>query len=291
MSISGSDVNVTSCTSSTCFKNFTASVNSSDMEIQSLTVRDSVLKGRFNWLEGEVLNKMSGKVNKTFVLLRGDAVAILVLITNKAQNYILVTEQLRAPTGGIRHEAIAGMMDDDGVASGVAIKEMEEETGIVVNPNELVEMGSYYSSQGIMDEKIRCFFMKRDMDDAQLAELTSKLRGEGDFEAIRLRLIPATWGEIFKTQDAKLISSYAMYQDFIAQNDSKPKVQTNVVTTSAKSYDSKPAAESNAEIIRNAAAASARGEDFGDALLKGMFADMSKRGRPLTYSEMRSLYG
>jgi ADP-sugar diphosphatase len=233
MSVSNSDVHVTNvvatttpgptttptptppsitdtCFGSTCYKNFVASVKPADMEIKSLTVRDSVLKGRFNWLEGEVLNKMSGKVNKTFMLLRGDAVAILVLIVNKSQNYILVTEQLRAPTGGIRHEAVAGMMDDDGVASGVAIKEMEEETGIVVKPDELFEIGSYYSSQGIMDEKIRCFFMRRDMDDAQLAELTSKLRGEGDFEAIRLRLIPATWSEIFKTQDAKLISCYAM---------------------------------------------------------------------------------
>jgi hypothetical protein len=165
------------------------------------------------------------------------------------------------------------MMDDDGVASGVAIKEMEEETGIVVKPDELFEIGSYYSSQGIMDEKIRCFFMRRDMDDAQLAELTSKLRGEGDFEAIRLRLIPATWSEIFKTQDAKLISCYAMYQDFIAKNDAKSQEQ------------------SNAEIIIAADNAAKKGEDFGDALLKGMFADLTKRGRPLTYSEMHSLYG
>ena len=143
MSINNTDMHVTStsisngtisngtitdtCFGSTCYKNFVSSVNPIDMEIRSLTVRDSVLKGRFNWLDGEVLNKMSGKINKTFMLLRGDAVAILVLIANKSQNYILVTEQLRVPTGGIRQEAIAGMMDDDGVASGVAIKEMEEE--------------------------------------------------------------------------------------------------------------------------------------------------------------------
>jgi 8-oxo-dGTP pyrophosphatase MutT (NUDIX family) len=237
MSINNTDVHVTTnvatsaaitpptitefCVASTCYKNFVASVKPADMEIMSLTVRDSVLKGRFNWLEGEVLDKMSGKVNTTFMFLRGDAVAILVLIVNKSQNYILVTEQLRAPTGGIRHEAVAGMMDDDGVASGVAIKEMVEETGIVVKPDELFEIGSYYSSQGIMDEKIRCFFMRRDMDDAQLADLTSKLHGEGDFEAIRLRLIPATWTEIIKTQDAKLISSYAMYQDFVTKSAAK----------------------------------------------------------------------
>jgi ADP-sugar diphosphatase len=288
MSINNSDVHVTTtvasatttpptitetCVASTCYKNFVASVKPADMEIKSLTVRDSVLKGRFNWLEGEVLNKMSGKVNKTFMLLRGDAVAILVLIVNKSQNYILVTEQLRAPTGGIRHEAVAGMMDDDGMASGVAIKEMDEETGIVVKPDELFEIGSYYSSQGIMDEKIRCFFMRRDMTDAQLTDLTSKLHVKGDFEAIRLRLIPATWAEIIKTQDAKLISCYAMYQDFIAKNDAKSQEQSNM------------------EILVSASTASAKGEDFGDALLKGMFADLTKRGRPLTYSEMREMYG
>jgi hypothetical protein len=55
--------------------------------------------------------------------------------------------------------------------------------------------------------------------------------------------------------------------------------------------DAKIQAQANAEIIRNAAIASSKGEDFGDALLKGMFADLTKRGRPLTYSELRDMYG
>jgi hypothetical protein len=56
-------------------------------------------------------------------------------------------------------------------------------------------------------------------------------------------------------------------------------------------YDAKTQAQSNAEIINNAMVAASKGEDFGDALLKGMMTDLSKRGRPLTYFEIRSLYG
>ena len=207
-------INNVDVTNSTSFQNFVSSVNDSDMEIRSLTVRDSVLKGRFNWLEGEVFNKMSGKTCKTFMLLRGDAVAILAIVSNKGSEYLLVTEQLRAPTGGIRHEAIAGMMNHEGTPSGIALQELDEEAGIKATKDDLVELGYYYSSQGIMDEKIRCFFMKREMTDEQLSELTSKLRGEGDFESIRIRLIPATWSAVFATHDAKLIASYGMYLEF-----------------------------------------------------------------------------
>lgn len=225
-------INNVDVTNSTSFQNFVSSVVDSDMEIRSLTVRDSVLKGRFNWLEGEVFNKMSGKTCKTFMLLRGDAVAILAIVSNKGSEYLLVTEQLRAPTGGIRHEAIAGMMDHEGTPSGIALQELDEEAGIKATKDDLIELGYYYSSQGIMDEKIRCFFMKREMTDEQLSELTSKLRGEGDFEAIRIRLIPATWSAVFATHDAKLIASYGMYLEYQSNKTAPIAVSTPTVVPS-----------------------------------------------------------
>jgi 8-oxo-dGTP pyrophosphatase MutT (NUDIX family) len=223
-------INNVDVTNSTSFQNFVSSVVDSDMEIRSLTVRDSVLKGRFNWLEGEVFNKMSGKTCKTFMLLRGDAVAILAIVSNKGTEYLLVTEQLRAPTGGIRREAIAGMIDHEGTPSGIALQELYEEAGIKATKDDLIELGYYYSSQGIMDEKIRCFFMKREMTDEQLSELTSKLRGEGDFEAIRIRLIPATWSAVFATHDAKLIASYGMYLEHQANKTAPSPTPISVPT-------------------------------------------------------------
>jgi 8-oxo-dGTP pyrophosphatase MutT (NUDIX family) len=198
-------------TNSTCYKKFVESVKGTDMEIQELSVRDSVLKGKFNWLEGKVLNKMSGKVNPTFMLLRGGAVAILVLVSHRGKDYFLVTEQLRAPTGGIQLEAIAGMTDDQGNPFGVAVQELDEEAGIKVTAADLTKLGSYYSSQGIMDEEITCFFMRKEMNDTEIEELTSKLRSADEFEAIRIKMIPATWPSALATRDAKLISSYAMY--------------------------------------------------------------------------------
>ena len=198
-------------TNSTCYKKFVESVKSTAMEIQELTVRDTVLNGKFNWLEGKVLNKMSGKVNPTFMLLRGGAVAILVIVSHRGQNYFLVTEQLRAPTGGIQMEAIAGMMDDQGNPFGVAVQELNEEAGIKVTAADLTKLGSYYSSQGIMDEEVTCFFMHKEMNDSEIDELTSKLRSADEFEAIRIKMIPATWTSALTTRDAKLISSYAMY--------------------------------------------------------------------------------
>jgi len=49
------------------------------------------------------------------------------------------------------------------------------------------------------------------MNDTEIEELTSKLRSADEFEAIRIKMIPASWPSALATRDAKLISSYAMY--------------------------------------------------------------------------------
>lgn len=201
----------------TCFKNFVDSINPDHMSVESMEVRDSVLNGRFNWLSAKVENKMSGKVNSTFMLLRGDAVAVLPIVTVVEDNkeYIIATEQLRAPTGMNQIEAVAGMMDDNGSVVGQAIVELKEETGIKVEPSELIELGYYYSSQGIMDEKIHCFFFRKCLTQVEFYELFDKIYGDGEFEAIRLRLMPATWETVLGTHDAKMISAFSMYQEHL----------------------------------------------------------------------------
>lgn len=301
-----SNINNINVTNSTCYKKFIASVVPEEMEIRSITVRDSVLGGRFNWLSAEVHNKMSGKVNPTFIFLRGDAVAILAFIHNSDTNqkFIIVTEQLRAPTGGYRLEAIAGMMDDAGSASGQAVQELQEETGIKINDEQLKFLGSYYSSQGIMDEKIQCFYFTKSMTSSEIEEMTTKMYGEGDFEAIRLRLINADWNSVISTQDAKLISSYSMYCNEMSKvstsvSSSVPSIiDSNVSSNSNLSSDASnkrmktasPVEEDeNIRIIRNASKNSKTTQDFADNLMKGMMDAIGDK--PMTYAEMRARFG
>jgi ADP-sugar diphosphatase len=56
-----------------------------------------------------------------YVFLRGDAVAVLVLVNDK----ILLVEQYRVPIQQTVIEAPAGMLDESGDFAGVAAKEIE----------------------------------------------------------------------------------------------------------------------------------------------------------------------
>ena len=72
------------------------------------------------------------------VFLRGGAVAILVLLKCDGKTYVLLCRQPRAPVGRSDFPEIpAGMLDGDGKFAGVAAKEMEEETGLVIKEGEV----------------------------------------------------------------------------------------------------------------------------------------------------------
>ena len=78
-------------------------------------------------------------------------------------------------------------------------------------------------------------------------------------------------------------------------NNNSTVNSTTITSTGATSnkhvVPTKTPEQSNAEVLKNAFVASAKGEDFGDALLKGMLADLAAQGRPLTYSELRDRFG
>jgi 8-oxo-dGTP pyrophosphatase MutT (NUDIX family) len=203
---------------STNKKRFHESINPEHMEVIEENLISCGAGGRFSYLCTKVLNKMNKKINPTFVLLRGNSVAILIIITNidDGKKYILITEQLRAPTGGNCFEAVAGMMDDKNNPMLAASEEIKEETGIVTDDHKIIFLGEYYTSPGIMEEMMKCYLMESSMNTKKIEELTDKhkLHGDGsDFESIRLHIIPATWEEVMKTKDGKLIASFAMYKN------------------------------------------------------------------------------
>ncbi len=72
------------------------------------------------------------------VFLRGGAVAILVLLACEDKTFILLCRQPRVPVGSVSFPEIpAGMLDGDGKFAGVAAKELEEETGLIINEDEV----------------------------------------------------------------------------------------------------------------------------------------------------------
>jgi 8-oxo-dGTP pyrophosphatase MutT (NUDIX family) len=123
----------------------------------------------------------------------------------------------RIPIGQVAClELPAGMMDDDTQSiTGIAVKEMEEECGIVIEPRELVDLTelAFESSplpgiplsQGGCDESIRIMYLEKSVTKEQLDKMRNRMTGlRHEGEAITLRLVP--YEQVWRVaQDAKTI--------------------------------------------------------------------------------------
>jgi ADP-sugar diphosphatase len=100
---------------------------------------------------------------------------------------------------------------------GVAIKELEEECGIVAKPDDLVDLtelaygpgGGGSTDCGLLDERIRIFLWRTVMTHQQLNELNGRIGGDSPHEQITLKLIKFEdlWKE---TADGKALAALAL---------------------------------------------------------------------------------
>ena len=95
------------------------------------------------------------------VLLRGDSVAIMIRVKCLDHVHVIMVQQPRIPLGSLHVlELPAGMLDGSGDFVGVAQKELEEECGIKVMQNDLVELtgacGGLAMSGGLCDGIFHC---------------------------------------------------------------------------------------------------------------------------------------
>lgn len=105
------------------------------------------------------------------------------------------------------------MLDEDGDFTGVAAKEIHEETGIKITHESLTSLGSYIPSGGGSDEVIQMFFSEVNMSHEELDVLLQKIHGEGEHERIQLKLVDFTLENIIPTEDSKLLCLWAAYQN------------------------------------------------------------------------------
>jgi ADP-ribose pyrophosphatase len=103
--------------------------------------------------------KQSPKITRE-IFERGDAVVVLAY--DKALDMLVFVEQFRA--GAIRSgeqpwllEFIAGMFGENEQAIDVAIREAEEEAGLMIFPSDLTPIMKYLSSPGGMSECIHLY--------------------------------------------------------------------------------------------------------------------------------------
>eukprot|EP00703_Trepomonas_sp_PC1_P000181 JAP96425.1 NUDIX hydrolase [Trepomonas sp. PC1] len=182
------------------------------LDVKNILIQSIDLFGKrigFLKIKAEILNIEDNKTIPGIIFFRGDAVAILPIIKTPSQQWIMLTEQFRAPLGRKLLEIPAGMCDGDGNFSGVAIKELEEETGLHLNSKQLFDLGSFIPSAGGCDEKIHLFGLEIEKTDQEVELMQKQIYGEGDHEVIKLKFVKEE--DARQMEDSKLLIALARF--------------------------------------------------------------------------------
>ncbi|KAH0858596.1 hypothetical protein HID58_086857 [Brassica napus] len=232
--VSSSDFRrVENAVDSSLFKNWLRNLESETgiLADGTMTLKQVIIQGvdmfgeRIGFLKfkADILDKGSGHKVPGIVFARGPAVAVLILLeSDDGETYAVLTEQVRVPTGKIVLELPAGMLDDDeGDFVGTAVREVEEEIGIKLRKEEMVDLTAFldpstghriFPSPGGCDEEISVFLYRRQVEQETIRQLQGKetgLREHGEF--IKVRLVP--YRELWrKTADAKVLMSIGLYE-------------------------------------------------------------------------------
>eukprot|EP00427_Karlodinium_veneficum_P002619 CAMPEP_0169165436 /NCGR_PEP_ID=MMETSP1015-20121227/59415_1 /TAXON_ID=342587 /ORGANISM="Karlodinium micrum, Strain CCMP2283" /LENGTH=316 /DNA_ID=CAMNT_0009238035 /DNA_START=20 /DNA_END=971 /DNA_ORIENTATION=- len=191
-----------------------------DIVVKSVIVQSVDMFGpRVGFIKFKADIEVEGKSTPGIVFMRGGSVVILVLLKCEGQLYTLMVKQHRMPMAETFFPEIpAGMLDGDGNFSGVAAKELEEETGIVINSSELIDMTEmvygkkYRGGTRAAEVLTNSFLYRKDVSRETLHAYQGKCTGlaeEG--ERIVLQVIP--YEELWTSSaDAKALCAICLYE-------------------------------------------------------------------------------
>ncbi|XVE64952.1 hypothetical protein DITRI_Ditri07aG0142700 [Diplodiscus trichospermus] len=196
-----------------------------DMTLTQVLIQGVDMFGKrigFLKFKADIIDKVTGKKVPGIVFARGPAVAVLILLESEGVTYAVLTEQVRVPTGRLVLELPAGMLDDDkGDFVGTAVREVEEEIGIHLNLEDMVDLTAFlepstgfkvFPSPGGCDEEIGLFLYRGHVDKNIITQLQGKetgLRENG--ELIKVRIVP--YEKLWRmTPDAKTLMAVAIYE-------------------------------------------------------------------------------
>jgi 8-oxo-dGTP pyrophosphatase MutT (NUDIX family) len=135
-----------------------------------------------------------GNALPRYIFIRGHACIVITLVKNSSsgEERFLMIRQRRIGNGEVNLEFPAGMLDRqvDAVRD-VAVRELREETGLVVSRDDIRELhsGPLYSSPGASDEGIYYFGCTVSLSDTDFKALDGRVAGSSsDGERITVTL-------------------------------------------------------------------------------------------------------
>ncbi|KAL3498739.1 hypothetical protein ACH5RR_041471 [Cinchona calisaya] len=172
--------------------------------------------------KADIFDKETGNKVPGIVFARGPAVAVLILLDSEGETYAVLTEQVRVPVGRLILELPAGMLDDDkGDFLGTAVREVEEETGINLNLDDVIDLTALldpstgcraFPSPGGCDEEINLFLYRGNVSKEVITQLQGKKMGLREHgELIKVHVVP--YQKLWRaTADAKALMAIALYE-------------------------------------------------------------------------------
>lgn len=200
-------------------------------------------------LRAEVSNDNGEKLPGS-IFLRGGSVGMLLILkpndvseSTDAEKRVVLTVQPRIPAGSLAFPEIpAGMLDNSGTFSGAAAKEIEEETGLTIKEEDLIDLtaltlstlpspsskeaepgqtesdveklqNGVYPSPGGSDEFIPLFLCQKKIAWREIEEMQGRLTGlrkEGEKITLKLVRLEDLWKE--GVRDGKTLAAWALYQ-------------------------------------------------------------------------------
>jgi 8-oxo-dGTP pyrophosphatase MutT (NUDIX family) len=147
----------------------------------------------FVMLEGNAEEISTGdKVMATCAFVRGGSVGVFVRARVIAEDssivgdYGVFTEQIRYPMGKKLVEICAGCVDAQGDIKGVAMTELQEELGVIVNTDDVHDLGTIIPSGGGTYEKINLYYLCLSLTEEEFQDKLTRSFGVED-EKIRLK--------------------------------------------------------------------------------------------------------
>lgn len=172
--------------------------------------------------KADVIDKATGKKVPGIVFARGPAIAVLILLESEGETFVVLTEQVRVPVGRLVLELPAGMLDDDkGDFVETAVREVEEEVGIRLNREDMVDLTAFLDpstgcrfspSPGGCDEEISLFLYRGQVDKEVIVQLQGKetgLREHGELITVHVVAYENLW---HVTADGKTLVAIALYE-------------------------------------------------------------------------------
>lgn len=217
---------------SSLFKNWLANMQgecgilaNGSMLLERVLIQDvDMFSKRIGFLKfkADVREKETGQKVPGIVFARGASVAVLVLLDSDDETFAILTEQARVPVGKVMLELPAGMLDDDkGDFVGTAVREVEEETGIHLSKDNMVELTGFlepstgnkmFPSPGGCDEEMRIYLYRGVVDQRVISEMQGRQMGLRDHgELINVHVVP--YKKLWRTTaDAKVLAAVALYE-------------------------------------------------------------------------------